>query len=118
MMDVIPRSGEFSNGKLWFERKGSTLTIGLTSAAVEELGEIESVDLLDEGESLEKGEVAATVEGSLGTIELLMPVSGTISEINLAAQKEPYAVSEDPREGGWLVRFEAQDLEMLKNIRT
>lgn len=110
-------AGEFLEGKLWFQRKGSVLTVGLTNSAIELIGELASIDLPDEGESVKKGEVILTIDGSRGNLEFAIPVSGTIQEVNEAARDEPEMVSEDPLEEGWLVRLEIQDASQLEEDR-
>ncbi len=104
-----PKSGEYQGGKCWFERKGEILTLGLTSRAVEELGEIEEIDFPDDGGDYDKGEALLRIEGSRGSLDLMTPAAGIVQEINTKAQEEPDTVSEDPLEEGWLVRLEIQD---------
>jgi glycine cleavage system H protein len=114
MADVAPKNGEFLEGKLWFQRKGSTLTLGLTNLAVEEVGSVESVELPDEGDDFDKGDVVATISGSNESLEVTTPAAGIIREVNSSLQEEPDRVSEDPLEEGWLVKIEIQDMSDLK----
>lgn len=116
MADVAPKSGEFLEGKLWFQRKGSSLTLGLTSLAIEEIGQVEGVEFPDEGDDFEKGDVVLTVDGSNGKIEVTTPASGIVQEVNEAAKGEPDMVSEDPLEEGWLIKLEIQDSSDLKEF--
>ncbi len=114
MSELAPKNGEFLDGKLWFQRKGSILTLGITSAAIEELGSVESLELPNEGDDFDKGDMVVTVAGSQGKIEVITPAAGLIQEVNQAAQDEPERVTEDPYEEGWLVRLEIQDVSDLK----
>ncbi len=117
-MATAPKYGEFLDGKLWFQRKGSTITLGITSLAVEELGSVESFDFPDEGADYEKGEVLLTVDGSNGKVEVTTPATGIVTEMNEAAQAEPDMVTEDPLEEGWLIKLEIQDKSDLKEYAT
>jgi glycine cleavage system H protein len=114
MADIAPKSGEFHDGKFWFERKGSIITLGLTSSAVDDIGAVEGVELPDEGADFSKGEVVVTVDGSGGKLELITPASGIIQEVNQALEEEPERVSEDPLEEGWIVKMEIEDTSDLK----
>jgi glycine cleavage system H protein len=114
MSDVAPKSGEFLEGKLWFQRKGTLVTVGLTSLAVEEVGQVERIEFPDEGDDFQKGDVVLTVDGSNGKLEVVTPATGLISEINEAAKEEPDMVSEDPLEEGWLVKLQIEDTTELK----
>lgn len=109
MADKTPRYGEFGDGKLWFQRKGTVITLGLTDAAIDDLGQIETIEFPDEGSDYTKGEVVMTLEGSRGTLHVKTPAAGVIEGINEAAQGEPTVVSDDPLEAGWLCTIEMDD---------
>jgi glycine cleavage system H protein len=114
MAEIAPKNGEFLEGKLWFQRKGSVVTVGLTSVAVEEVGSVEAIEFPDEGDDFDKGDVVVTVSGSQGKIEVITPAAGIIQDVNAAAQEDPDMVTEDPLEEGWLVKMEIQDTSDLK----
>ena len=118
MSDVAPKYGEYMDGKLWFQRKLSVVTLGLTSQAIEELGPVQSIDFPEEGLDFEKGEIILTVEGTNTSLEVAAPASGLVQEINEAAKEEPDMVSDDPTEEGWLVKIEIQDKSDLKEYAT
>jgi glycine cleavage system H protein len=118
MSDVAPKYGEYLDGKLWFQRKGTTVTLGVTSSAIEEVGSVQTIDFPEEGLDFEKGEVIMTVDGSNGSIEISAPASGIVQEVNEAAKEEPDMVSDDPLEEGWLVKIEIQDKTDLKEFAT
>ncbi|OFZ82225.1 MAG: hypothetical protein A2583_04795 [Bdellovibrionales bacterium RIFOXYD1_FULL_53_11] len=101
-------------GKVWFSRKLSVVTLGITAAAVEELGEVTRVELPDTELDFDKGEVIATVDCENGSIEVEAPAAGLVVEINETAKNEPGIISEDPFEEGWLVKIEIQDKTDLK----
>jgi glycine cleavage system H protein len=114
MADVAPKNGEFLEGKLWFHRKGTTVTVGVTNLAIEEIGTVQGIEFPDEGDDFEKGDVVITVDGSAGSFEVITPATGVVQEINEAVKGEPDMVSEDPLEEGWLVKLEIQDTSDLK----
>lgn len=109
MSSKVPKSGEFLEGKLWFQRKGNFLTLGVTSHAIDALGSVESIELPDEGDDFDKGDAVVTVEGTHGRLEVVTPAAGLIEQVNSSAADEPDVVSEDPLEEGWLVKLEIQD---------
>lgn len=117
MSDVAPKSGEFNDGKLWFYRKGTSVTLGMTSLAIEEIGAVQAIEFPDAGEDFEKGEIVVTVDGTNGKLEVTAPATGVVEEINEAAKEEPDMVSEDPLEEGWLIKLEIQDTSDLREYR-
>jgi glycine cleavage system H protein len=88
----------------------------VTSAAIEDLGELESIELPAEGDEYTQGDVVATVEGTHGRLEVLAPAAGSVEEVNGSTQDEPGVVVEDPLEEGWLVRLEIQNPSELKDL--
>jgi glycine cleavage system H protein len=116
--DIAPKNGEFLDGKLWFHRKGLIVTLGLTSMAVEEVGQVQSIEFPDEGADYGKGDTVLTVDGTNGKLEVIAPATGIVSEVNEAAKAEPDMVSEDPLEEGWLIKLEIEDKSELKEFRS
>jgi glycine cleavage system H protein len=114
MSEKAPKSGEFNDGKFWFHRKGSMVTLGLTSLGIEDVGAVQSLELPSIDDDFTKGDVVVTVDGSNGKIEVSAPASGVVKEINEAAVEEPDMVSDDPLEEGWLVKLEVEDTSELK----
>lgn len=113
-MASAPRSGEFMDGQAWFTRKQTVLTLGVTNAALEDIGEVESITLPEEGDDLSKSEVVVTIEGTSGTLELITPASGLVHAVNERLSGSPETLSEDPLEEGWLVKIEIEDPTDLK----
>lgn len=109
-------SGEFSEGRFWFRRKGSVLTVGMTSQAIDFLGVLQTVGLPEEGEEYQKGDVLTTIEGVRGTLEVITPVSGAVHEVNTAVEEEPEIATEDPLEEGWLVKMQMNDQSELEDL--
>jgi glycine cleavage system H protein len=113
-MSIPPKYSEYDENKFWFKRKLTSLTLGITSQAADEIGEVQSVEFPEEGADLAKGEVVVTVEGTHGTLEVTTPAAGIVEIVNEALKEEPQLVSEDPGEEGWLVKLEIEDKSELK----
>lgn len=116
MSEKAPKFGEFQDGKLWFTRKGNLITVGLTSLAIEEVGDIEKIEMPEESEDFVKGDAIGNVVGSTGELELTIPATGSVNEINSAVAGEPSLASDDPLEEGWLLKIEIEDPAELKEF--
>lgn len=112
-----PRSGEFGEGRFWFSRSGSTVTLGITNAAAEELGEAIAVELPSDGDDFNRGEAVAMINSKTGSLELTSPASGLVTEVNVALQEHPERVTDDPQEEGWIVRLDIQDSSELEEAQ-
>jgi glycine cleavage system H lipoate-binding protein len=111
----LPKEGEFDQGRFWYSRRGSVLTLGLTSYGIESLGDLEEITFPDEGEHLGEGDEIVTVEGTRGTLELVLPTKGLVLEVNPIAS-DLSLIAEDPVENGWLLRYQIDDLEALSRL--
>jgi glycine cleavage system H protein len=84
---------------------GDAGTVGVTTFAQEQLGDIVFVELPEVGKKIAKGEPLATVESVKAASEVFSPVSGEVVETNADLEKNPATVNEDPLGAGWFVKL-------------
>jgi len=116
MSDIVPKNGEYHEGHLWFDRRVQTVTVGMTSAAILSLGELETIELPSEGEDYEQGDVMGSADGTQGSIEFLAPAACSVVEVNESTTRNLELVQEDPVEEGWLFRVQVKNLDQLKKL--
>ena len=95
---------------------GDTGTIGITSHAQSQLGDVVFVDLPDVGKKVAKGDEAAVVESVKAASEVFAPVSGEIVAVNSALADAPGMVNEDAMEKGWFVKIRLSKPEELDGM--
>jgi glycine cleavage system H protein len=93
----------------WISIDGNTATVGITDFAQGELGDIVYVDINTVGKKLNKDEVFGTVEAVKTVSDLLLPVGGTVTEINPDLTANPELVNQDPYGKGWMVKMTVND---------
>ncbi|MFB0545026.1 MAG: glycine cleavage system protein H [Asgard group archaeon] len=99
-------------GHVWIKKiKDSRVKMGIDDFAAKNMEEIISIRTQKKGKELEKGKFFATVESGKWTGPLIIPLSGKIVEINPEISENPSIANEDPYDRGWLVIFEAKNLE-------
>jgi glycine cleavage system H protein len=96
---------EFDEGRCWFRKQGKLIVLGLTNAALQELGEVERVHLPGEGDYVEEGDVICEVEGTQSTLEVIAPKAGTIALVNEGLTNSPETLAEDPLDEGWVCKI-------------
>jgi glycine cleavage system H protein len=84
--------------------EGEIATIGISSFAVDQLGDIVFLELPEVGATLEKGEAFGTVESVKAVEDLKAPVTGTVVERNDAIVESPENLAEDAYGDGWLLK--------------
>ncbi|MFA5848628.1 MAG: glycine cleavage system protein GcvH [Bacteroidales bacterium] len=109
----IPANLKYSNDHEWVKVEGDIATVGITDFAQGQLGDIVFVDIQTEGETLDKTEVFGAIEAVKTVADALMPVSGTIIEVNSNLENSPESVNKDPYGDGWMVKIKMTDLSEL-----
>ncbi len=88
-------------------------TVGITVHAQDALGDVVFVDLPEVGRTFEQGEVAGVVESVKAAADVLMPVSGEVTEVNEALRADPSLANSDPQGQGWFFKVRPSDATQL-----
>jgi glycine cleavage system H protein len=88
----------------WLKVEGNTGLVGITDHAQDLLGDIVYVELPEVGAGFEAGEAFGSIESVKVASDLMLPVAGTVTEKNEAAESGPEAINSDPY-GTWLVKI-------------
>ena len=94
----------YSREHEWVRADGDTATIGITSFAADELGDIVFVELPEVGTQLTQFGTFGVVESVKAVSDLYAPVSGEITEVNEALRDAPELLNTDPFGEGWIAR--------------
>ena len=106
----------FSKEHTWIKIENDTGTIGITTFAQSELGEIVYVDLPSVGDEFEQDEVFGSVEALKTVSDLFMPLSGEITAVNENLLENPTLVNEKPFSEGWMVKMKVSNPNELSNL--
>lgn len=93
----------------WLKIDGEIATVGITTHAAEQLGDLVFVELPDLGASFEKGGDAATVESVKAASDVYCPLDGEIVEVNDAIVNDPSLVNSDPQGAGWFFKLKLKN---------
>ena len=100
----------------WVKLEGDIATVGITTHAAKQLGDIVFVELPEIDAEFEKGDDAAVVESVKAASEIYAPVSGTITEINEALEDAPETVNADAQNTGWFFKIKLSDISELDDM--
>ena len=100
----------------WIKIDSDIATIGITSFAQSELGDIVFIDIDTEGEELEKEEVFGTIEAVKTVSDLFMPVSGEVTDFNQVLEDNPELINTDPYGDGWIIKVCISDISTLDDL--
>jgi len=90
----------------WARQQNSTVRVGITDFAQDELGDVVFVELPDPGTEYDAEEAFGVVESIKAVSDLYVPVSGTVSAVNEALFDRPELVNEDPFGEGWMLELD------------
>lgn len=101
----------------WVKVEGNTALVGITDFAQHALGAIVYVELPEVDEEVEGEESFGTIESVKAASDMLMPITGTILEVNEDLENDPSLVNADPYEN-WIMKISIanqSDLDELMN---
>jgi glycine cleavage system H protein len=93
----------------WARLDGDIATIGITTHATEQLGDVVFVELPEPGRKVGKGGEAAVVESVKAASEVYAPIGGTVTEGNAAIVDDPAKVNADPEGESWFFKLKIAD---------
>ena len=112
----IPAELKYTKDHEWVKIDGENATIGITNFAQGELGDIVYVDVDTVDDTVEKDEVFGSVEAVKTVSDLVMPLTGEITEFNEALEDEPEKVNSDPYGEGWMIKISILDCSQIDEL--
>jgi glycine cleavage system H protein len=100
----------------WVKVDGDVATVGISSYAQEQLGDVVFVELPEVGKKVEKGKEMAVVESVKAASEVYAPISGEVTEVNGALGDAPATVNEDAMGKGWFAKLKLADKAELDGL--
>lgn len=116
MSDEMPSDLHYTEQHEWVRDDGEILTIGITSFAQEQLGDVVYVDLPSPGAEVEQGQPFGEVESTKSVSDLYAPVTGVVVERNEDLDERPELVNGDPYGEGWMVTIRPSDRGQLSSL--
>ena len=89
------------------------LVVSLSGKLFDTVGQIEVLDLPEEGSEIEAGDDLVIINGTDDDLHFRAPISGTVLEVNDLFQEEITKFEGDSEHYEWVVKIEPQDSEDL-----
>ena len=80
-----------------------TVRIGVTTYAVEQLGDVTLIDLPTTGGELGAQDHFGDIESVKTVSELFAPIAGEIVDVNAELEDQPELINDSPYEEGWMI---------------
>ena len=112
----FPEELKYTNDHEWVRIEGNFAYAGITDFAQHELGDIVYIEIDTLGKEVTKEDQFGTVEAVKTVSDLLMPISGRITELNKKLDTNPELVNTDPYGEGWMVKIEISDPSQIDKL--
>jgi glycine cleavage system H protein len=113
---LYPENLKYSKEHEWVKVDGSVATIGITSHAQSELGDIVYVELPKVGSKYAAMKEFGVVESVKTVSTLYCPVSGEVTEVNSKLSSAPEVVNSDPFGQGWMIKVKMSNPSELDKL--
>lgn len=113
---AYPDDLRYSKEHEWVRVEDDTATIGITSFAADELGDIVFIELPEVGSTLSQFGTFGVVESVKAVSDLYAPVGGEVVEVNEALRDSPELLNSDAFGQGWIARVKLADPAELESL--
>ena len=114
---MTPEDLKYTDEHEWLTvTEGSTVRVGITAYAQDQLGDVVFVELPKVGATVEAGTPLGEVESTKSVSEIFAPLSGTVVAVNNALDDSPELINSDPYGEGWIVEINAEDVSALDEL--
>jgi len=116
---VFPDDVKYTSEHEWVRTPGeaeSSVRIGITDYAQEQLGDIVYVSLPEVGTELVSGSAVGELESTKSVSDVYAPLSGTVAAVNEALDGTPEIVNSDPYGEGWLFELVPSDTSAVDDL--
>ena len=93
----------------WALIDGDQATLGISWFAQDALGEVVFFDPPELGADIVAGDSYGEVESLKAVSELIAPLSGQVTEVNLSLEADAELINSEPYGAGWLVKIRLSD---------
>ena len=100
---------KYSESHEWVEVEGNVATVGISSYAVEQLGDITFIELPEMENEVSIGDSVAFVESVKAASDVYCPVDGEVIEGNEALADAPETINHDAYGDGWIFKIQPED---------
>jgi glycine cleavage system H protein len=113
---MFPDDRRYSREHEWVRAEGTTATIGITSFAADELGDIVYIELPEMGAKVTQFGSFGVIESVKAVSDLFAPISGEVVEVNAELRTSPELLNSDPFGAGWIARVTLADVAEMENL--
>ncbi len=106
----------FTDTHEWIKIEENIATIGISSFAQKELGEIVFIELPKVGEKIAANKEMVVLESTKAAADIYSPLSGEVLEVNRELKENLNLLNQDPENRGWMIKLKLDSPDELKKM--
>ncbi len=118
MKNEYPQDLKYVDSHEYVRVEGDIATIGITSFAVNQLGDIVFIEMPEINTDVTQGDNLGSIESVKAVESIYAPISGTIVDRNDSAIDSPEILGESPYTDGWIIKIRISNPEELETLMT
>jgi glycine cleavage system H protein len=115
-MADYPDSLKYTKEHEWARIAGNKATIGITTFAKDQLGDVVYLELPEVGAQIVRGEPFGVVESTKAVSELFAPLTGKVTKVDKELVDAPEGINDDPYEKGWMIEIELSQPQEVSEL--
>ncbi len=112
----FPNYLRYADTHEYVKEENGLFKIGVSEFAIDQLGDIVFVELVEKGTNLQKGETFGTIESVKAVEEVYLPFSGEVISVNEGVIDNPEILQNDPIGDGWLLIIKSESNFLLNKL--
>ena len=113
----FPKELKFAQTDEWVRVENGIATVGISDYAQDALSDIVYFEFsVEVGDQVKAGGQLGQVDSAKASSEVMLPVSGVVTEINEAVSDDAEILNKDPYGKGWLLRIKMDDPAELEEL--
>lgn len=112
----FPKYLKYADTHEYVKEENGLFKIGVSEFAIDQLGDIVFVELVEKGTNLQKGETFGTIESVKAVEEVYLPFSGEVISVNEGIIDNPEILQNDPIGDGWLLIIKSESNVLLDEL--
>jgi glycine cleavage system H lipoate-binding protein len=114
----VPENLRYHPGHTWALSESPNLVrVGMDDFASKLAGKVDSINLPQRGQWIRQGQKMCTLYRDDVAVDMVSPIEGSVSDINMALMRDPKLALRDPYGEGWLVTVQSPDAKTsFKNL--
>ena len=105
----VDRSCFYHAERAWARLEGDLVVVGVSDFFQTNSGDVAYINLPRVGAQLQQNDEAGNIETIKTAVALIVPVGGTVEQVNTELENQPELINQDAYGAGWILKIRPLD---------